>query len=82
MAENIDFLFPLKKACTSDIGRYCKGIPHGHARVIRCLQDHIDASEFEPGCKAEIQAHEQFVGADYRCAGTVAGGAGPCGWIT
>jgi hypothetical protein len=38
MAENIDFQFPMKKNCSTAIDKFCKNIPHGHARVIRCLQ--------------------------------------------
>lgn len=35
-SENIDFQYPMKNACTREIGQYCKGIPHGDAKVIRC----------------------------------------------
>jgi Cysteine rich repeat len=38
MAEDIDFKYPMKKACAWEMGRFCKGVPHGHARVMRCLQ--------------------------------------------
>ena len=38
MAEDIDFKYPMKRACTSEIGKFCAGIPHGHANIIRCLQ--------------------------------------------
>eukprot|EP00798_Chlamydomonas_sp_ICE-L_P016764 gene16764-23039_t len=38
-SENIDFQFPMKAACTSEMERFCKGIPHGNARIIRCLQE-------------------------------------------
>lgn len=37
-SENIDFQYPMKSACTKEIQRFCKDIPHGNARVIRCLQ--------------------------------------------
>ena len=35
MAEDIDFKFPLKMACTSEIKTYCADVQHGHANVIR-----------------------------------------------
>jgi Golgi apparatus protein 1 len=35
---NIDFQYPMKQACLREIDRYCKDVPHGQARVIRCLQ--------------------------------------------
>lgn len=35
-SQNIDFQFPMKKACENEIKLYCKDIPHGEARVIRC----------------------------------------------
>ena len=38
MAEDIDFKYPMKRACTSEINKFCTGIPHGHANIIRCLQ--------------------------------------------
>jgi hypothetical protein len=38
LAEDIDFKFPMKKACTKEIATFCKDVPHGHARIITCLQ--------------------------------------------
>ena len=35
MAEDIDFKFPLKMACTLEIQTYCADEQHGHANVIR-----------------------------------------------
>lgn len=35
MAEDIDFKFPLKQACTFEIQTYCADVDHGHANVIR-----------------------------------------------
>ena len=29
---------PLPQACVPEIEKYCKDIPHGNGRVIRCLQ--------------------------------------------
>lgn len=38
MAEDIDFKYPMRRACAWEISRFCANLPHGHARVIRCLQ--------------------------------------------
>ena len=38
MAEDIDFKYPMKRACTAEIQAFCSGVQHGQARVIRCLQ--------------------------------------------
>jgi Golgi apparatus protein 1 len=38
MAEDIDFKYPMREACAWEINKFCKDVPHGHARVIRCLQ--------------------------------------------
>nr|QOL01068.1 putative extracellular protein CSOL_002 [Pseudococcomyxa simplex] len=42
MAENIDFQFPMKQACSADIKRYCKDVQHGHAKIIRCLEENME----------------------------------------
>ncbi len=38
MAEDIDFKYPMKRACSAEIQAFCSGLTHGQARVIRCLQ--------------------------------------------
>ena len=38
MAESIDFQFPMKKACAWEISSFCKDVPSGHARVMRCVE--------------------------------------------
>eukprot|EP00798_Chlamydomonas_sp_ICE-L_P010489 gene10489-8455_t len=65
-SENIDFQFPMKAACTSEMNSFCKGIPHGNARVIRCLQNNKDAKGFGSPCKVEIQSYENEMSKDYR----------------
>lgn len=37
-SENIDFQYPMKQACVSEVEQFCDAVPHGDARVIRCLQ--------------------------------------------
>lgn len=68
MAEDIDFKYPMKRACTAEIGRFCGGVEHGHARVIRCLQDHVDEPDMASECKEEITRDQIRSNHDYRCA--------------
>lgn len=49
ISESIDFNHPLKQACLDEIEDTCDGIPHGDARVIRCLQDG-DRKKFSRKC--------------------------------
>lgn len=53
MAEDIDFKYPMKKACAYEIATFCKDVPHGHARVIRCLETKIDEEDMSKECKDE-----------------------------
>ncbi|KAK9838535.1 hypothetical protein WJX81_005974 [Elliptochloris bilobata] len=66
MAEDIDFKYPMKRACTAEIGRFCSGIEHGHARVIRCLQDHVEEPDMASECKEEITRDQIRSNHDYR----------------
>ena len=68
MAESIDFQFPMKKACSSAIDQFCKDIPHGHARTIRCLQDNLENAAMPDACRKEVQDHVASIAKDYRCA--------------
>lgn len=70
MAENIDFQFPMKKKCGSAIQQFCKDIQHGHARVIRCLQDNLDNAAMPEECKKEVADHAAHTANDYRCSST------------
>lgn len=66
MAENIDFQFPMKQACSADIQRFCKDVQHGHAKVIRCLEDNMEQPLFNATCKAQVQKHAANAATDYR----------------
>lgn len=66
MAENIDFQFPMKQKCGDAIKQFCKNIPHGHARVIRCLQDNLDNAAMPEACKKEVSEHVAHTANDYR----------------
>eukprot|EP00955_Chlamydomonas_euryale_P050245 354497-Chlamydomonas_euryale.AAC.3 len=45
MAEDIDFHYPMKRACAWEISSFCKDVPHGHARVVRCLEEHLQEDD-------------------------------------
>eukprot|EP00242_Pyramimonas_sp_CCMP2087_P000757 CAMPEP_0198232122 /NCGR_PEP_ID=MMETSP1445-20131203/115560_1 /TAXON_ID=36898 /ORGANISM="Pyramimonas sp., Strain CCMP2087" /LENGTH=884 /DNA_ID=CAMNT_0043912773 /DNA_START=630 /DNA_END=3284 /DNA_ORIENTATION=- len=66
LAEDIDFKFPMKKACTKEIQTFCKDVPHGHARIITCLQEHDEDDQMSPECKAEVKRDEIREAEDYR----------------
>ena len=68
MAENIDFQFPMKKNCSGAIDKFCKSVPHGHARVIRCLQENLDNAGMPEQCKTEVAAYTAKTANDYRQA--------------
>jgi len=66
LAEDIDFKFPMKKACAKEITSFCKDVPHGHARIISCLQEHDEDKEMSSECKAEVKRDEIRAAEDYR----------------
>jgi hypothetical protein len=48
-SENIDFQYPMKTKCLRELDMFCKEVPHGNARAIRCLQEHKDEKDFGEG---------------------------------
>lgn len=68
MAENIDFQFPMKKNCSAAIDKFCKNVPHGHARVIRCLQENVENAAMPEQCKTEVAEYTAKTANDYRQA--------------
>lgn len=66
LAEDIDFQFPLKKACAAEIPRFCKDVQHGGARVIQCLILHDEETEMSDECRTEVKRHETRAAKDYR----------------
>jgi len=66
MSHNIDFQVPMKRACTNEIQMFCPNVPHGDARVIRCLQDNKYAKDFGKECKEEVREYETEAASDYR----------------
>lgn len=66
MAEDIDFKYPMKRACTNELVQLCPGIAHGSARLIRCLQEHIDDDAMSTECKEEVNNDMVQSNQDYR----------------
>eukprot|EP00897_Mesotaenium_endlicherianum_P000593 jgi/Mesen1/10534/ME000083S10041 len=66
MAEDIDFKFPMKQACSEETMRFCKDISTGHAAVIKCLQEKVDDADMGDECKKEIKRDEFRSAEDYR----------------
>eukprot|EP00201_Polytomella_parva_P015143 CAMPEP_0175066598 /NCGR_PEP_ID=MMETSP0052_2-20121109/16604_1 /TAXON_ID=51329 ORGANISM="Polytomella parva, Strain SAG 63-3" /NCGR_SAMPLE_ID=MMETSP0052_2 /ASSEMBLY_ACC=CAM_ASM_000194 /LENGTH=941 /DNA_ID=CAMNT_0016333331 /DNA_START=144 /DNA_END=2969 /DNA_ORIENTATION=- len=64
--SNIDFLQPLKDACTSELTKFCRDIPHGQARAIRCLQEHQFDRDFGSNCRKEVASYERRASSDFR----------------
>ncbi|GBF99737.1 hypothetical protein Rsub_12450 [Raphidocelis subcapitata] len=65
-SENIDFQFPMKKACVKEIRIFCPNVPHGNGRVIRCLQENKGKKDFGKPCLGEVISYEQQASSDYR----------------
>ena len=68
MAEDIDFKYPMKRACSNELTQLCPGIPHGSARLIRCLQEHQDDDAMSSECKEEVTSDMIRSNQDYRRA--------------
>ncbi|KAL6765625.1 hypothetical protein V8C86DRAFT_2455787 [Haematococcus lacustris] len=65
-SSNIDFQYPMKKACTAEMSRFCKDVAHGDAQMIRCLQQNKHQQGFSKACREEVQLYEQEATSDYR----------------
>ena len=66
LSEDIDFQYPMKKACARELELFCKDVPSGNARVIQCLVDHDEAADFGTECRNEVKRYEIRAGQDYR----------------
>eukprot|EP00195_Chlamydomonas_chlamydogama_P004977 CAMPEP_0202901334 /NCGR_PEP_ID=MMETSP1392-20130828/14194_1 /ASSEMBLY_ACC=CAM_ASM_000868 /TAXON_ID=225041 /ORGANISM="Chlamydomonas chlamydogama, Strain SAG 11-48b" /LENGTH=885 /DNA_ID=CAMNT_0049587883 /DNA_START=46 /DNA_END=2703 /DNA_ORIENTATION=- len=66
MAEDIDFKYPMKKACAWEMSHFCKNTPHGHARIVRCLEEHMDNTDMSKECKDEVVRDMNRMAQDYR----------------
>ncbi|KAG1660746.1 hypothetical protein FOA52_010620 [Chlamydomonas sp. UWO 241] len=65
-SENIDFQAPMKAACVAEIEAYCKDVPHGDGKVIRCLQENKGEKDFGKACTSEVDSYEEEISKDYR----------------
>ncbi|CAI5467231.1 unnamed protein product [Closterium sp. Yama58-4] len=61
-AEDIDFKFPLRQACTDEMKILCKDQPD----VIKCLQDKVDDADMGVLCKEEVTKDMKRAAEDYR----------------
>ena len=50
-SSDIRFDVPLAEACFEDRQEFCASVPHGSARVIRCLQDRRAAQASAPSAE-------------------------------
>ena len=58
MAEDIDFKYPMKRACTAEITKFCANVDHSHANIIRCLQASPCAAATHNGAAGPAAAGE------------------------
>lgn len=65
-AEDIDFKYPMRIACQEEVQKFCDKQTAGHARIIRCLQEHVDDEEMSAECKEEVVRDENRQNQDYR----------------
>lgn len=66
MAEDIDFKYPMRRACAWEVATLCKGEGHGHARVIGCLQRNLGHEDMSKECRAEVTRDANRAATDYR----------------
>lgn len=51
-----------------ELDQFCVGVPHDHARGIRCLEDNSGQPTFSEQCRQEVAQHQHHLAEDYRCA--------------
>jgi len=66
MAEDIDFQYPLKRACAAELKTLCTKVQKGHARLIRCLHKRVDEREMGSECRREVRRSMNRMAQDYR----------------
>ena len=66
MAEDIDFKYPVKLACAAEIAKFCTGIEHGQANIVRCLQDFTEDPDMSSECRDEVIGDQNRAAQDYR----------------
>jgi golgi apparatus protein 1 len=66
LAEDIDFQFPLKTICASELKTLCTKVKKGSARVIRCLHRNVDSRDMSDDCRKEVRRSMNRMSQDYR----------------
>lgn len=66
LAEDIDFQYPLKKACVSELKTLCTKVEKGQARLIRCLHRSVESPDMGAECKKEVRRNMNRMAQDYR----------------
>eukprot|EP00271_Cylindrocystis_brebissonii_P000507 TRINITY_DN1061_c0_g3_i1.p1 TRINITY_DN1061_c0_g3~~TRINITY_DN1061_c0_g3_i1.p1 ORF type:complete len:958 (-),score=202.65 TRINITY_DN1061_c0_g3_i1:1362-4235(-) len=66
MAEDLDFKFPMRQACSDERARFCPDVSQGHAAIIKCLQEHVKDSDMGVECTKEVERDQQRSAEDYR----------------
>ncbi|CAI7795594.1 unnamed protein product [Closterium sp. NIES-54] len=61
-AEDIDFKFVIRKACSDELQRLCKDKEDAMA----CLQEHMGDADMSKGCSEEVKNDQQHAAEDYR----------------
>jgi len=66
MAEDIDFKLPVRQACAAELEAFCGEVRHGHARRVRCLQDHLEDENMGEECADQIRSDQERSSEDSR----------------
>ncbi|KAF5838865.1 hypothetical protein DUNSADRAFT_2034 [Dunaliella salina] len=66
ISEDIDFNSVMKKTCAWEINQLCKDLPHGHGRIIRCLEEKTEDPDMSKECKSEVERVMNEKAKDYR----------------
>lgn len=53
MAQARQKMQALRDACGADAKQYCKGVKHGHGRILACLKQ--NEAKLSEGCRAAMQ---------------------------
>ena len=68
MAEDIDFKLPVRQACAAELEAFCGEVRHGHARRVRCLQEHLEDENMGEECADQVRNDEERSSQDTRWA--------------
>jgi hypothetical protein len=44
--------------CKAERERFCKSVPPGRARVLMCLQDHLQDAAMSAECRSQVEKQE------------------------